>query len=395
MDNSLSLINVLVEQLEAEDNEAAYNSLLKIGTVVLPYLAEIIKNQNEAIDKRITAINLSGEIESSLAVSTLVVATSDQNCYIREASAKALSWLDYDNKALETLLAAFDNQDKKVRSGVAFTIGRAALQGIKSSEAVNLLITALDDESWEVQEQAARALGVMEANLAVPALIQLLQSAKNHHVENAILMALGSIKDERAIESLLKLFEATKDSNLRKSIITTLGMVGSKSGFQVVLDALNSEDKDLRSAAVESIGWFHDTKAFEPLLNILESAETPNNAYAALSLGILQDQRALEPLLQSLKSKNPLVRLYAIRGLGELKNPKSYDYLITLLRSKSADYRYEAAVALGKLGDVRAVGELKRLATSDFEQVSTVQSDVTVSVAAIEAIKLLSRKSPQ
>lgn len=382
-----SIIN-LVNKLEDSDiGEAAYDNLLAIGEATLPFLMIIANEQNQTKDKRLMALNLLGEIGKEQATATLVKATKDEDVLIRKTAANALGWIKFSNQSLDYIIDAFLNDDKVVRSQIAFVLGRIASQGIRSPRAVQLLIDALNDKSQQVQEKAAQALGMFKDADAVEPLINALNGSDM--VRNAALSSLGVLQDERAVEPLINLYKnKTSLKTLRQNILINLGLIGSTKAFQLILDTLRDKDVQIRAAAVNALGWLGNQQAIEPLIQALETDEVLVASQAAQSLGQLKAYRVFELLLNKARfAKHPLIQIYSIKGLGELRSEQAFDFLIKVLKSPYSDFRYEAAIALGKLGDERALEELDKLVKNDHSEVNLIQSNITVSQGALEAIK--------
>jgi HEAT repeat protein len=384
-----NLINELADEHRVD---AAYNHLLNMGELVVPFLIAIANDTKQNKNKRLVILNLLGEIGIEQAVPCFLLALKENDTVIRRTSANALGWVKFSEQSISYLLDAFINKDKEIRSQIAFILGKIASKGIKNAEAIKFLINALTDENWQVREKAAQALGKFGDKSSTEPLIKALEDKSE--VRDAALTALSMIKDERAVEPLINLYNAkTTEDFLRQNILESLGIIGNPRGFQIVLNALKDVNKEIQASAVRALGWFGDSKAFEPLLEMIDNDEIFVAAYATQSLGQIRDERALEPLLNLLTySKQPLLQIYAIKGLGELRKTEAVESLIQALKSKSADFRYEAAIALGKIGDERALEILNGLAQKDYAQPNLTQDTVTVAQVATEAIEQIKQR---
>jgi HEAT repeat protein len=95
---------------------------------------------------------------------------------------------------------------------------------IESADAVSGLVGALADDSEQVREQAAWALGMIEDAGAVAALSATLRSDASPQVRQQAAWALGMIEDEAALEPLL---DALTDDNteVRKTVLWAVSQI--------------------------------------------------------------------------------------------------------------------------------------------------------------------------
>src|SRR4029079_17014438 len=72
----------------------------------------------------------------------------------------------------------------------------------------------------------------------------------------------------------------------------------------------------LRGAAIAALGEIGSPKAPSALLRILKDGPTPLQMAAAHSLIYIQDSRAVDPLIDLVAKAPPVVRMTAVRALG-------------------------------------------------------------------------------
>src|SRR5262245_50409380 len=123
--------------------------------------------------------------------------------------------------------------------------------------AVPDLIKALEDEDWEVRNQAAVALGVIgpEAKAAVPALIDVLQG-EDKYLRSHAATALGKVGRQAgtAVPALTRALQ-DKDEDVRRNAAAALGQIGpdSKGAVSDLIELLKDERKPVRQQALKAL----------------------------------------------------------------------------------------------------------------------------------------------
>jgi len=159
-----------------------------------------------------------------------------------------LGWKPGDNTERSHYLIAKKEWDELTRLG---------------EPAVEPLIQALKDESWEVRWGAARAL--------------------------------GEIGDARAVEPLI---QALKDKywNVNKKAEKALGKIGEPA-VEPLVQALKDESWGVRRGAAGALGEIGDARAVEPLIQALKDEKT------ALSPSPLTVQQAVKDALKKIEKR--------------------------------------------------------------------------------------------
>lgn len=198
--------------------------------------------------------------------------------------------------------------------------------------------TYLDSPNPALREQGVRALGVIDDPQAVDLLISALDDTYLN-VKRAAVQVLGEKKDPRAVEPLVSLLER--------------------------LDWRVSSLKDLVKDIIEALGKIKDARAVEPLIK-KASFERKRGEYSlqcdvVRTLGEIGDPRAIDFLYMSRYSG--LCGFEPIYALGKIKDPRVVDVLISIVYEKSSELDFDfyskvewkcrAAEVLGKVGDPR------------------------------------------
>jgi len=250
----------------------------------VPSLISALTDKNSDVRKE--AATTLGQISDTRAIEHLVIAFLDESNTVRGAVEKALLNIDSEwmrsegaKAAIQPLIAAFNQEDNKMRDVTARVLGWIGDQ--RAFEP--LLKVALDVHNANLQEVAKAALVNIDpswmksetARAAVPNLIAALKD-ENVSVRRAAVLALGEIRDPRALEPLLVAFKH-EDWNVREAIMEALNKIDlnwkkSKSWKAVILsfaETLNDKDKESRISAAQALGKVGDMQAMESLLAAL------------------------------------------------------------------------------------------------------------------------------
>jgi HEAT repeat protein len=152
----------------------------------------------------------------TLAVPALIKTLRDSNGWVRSRAAVALGRIG-DPSALSALAVALHDRDQTVRESAADALEKF---GAEANDAVPDLIKVL--QYWEqpsVQEAAARALGAIGNEAAIPALVQALNYGKDNlaNPPEAAARALLRIGTPEALDALKKWVAETSDPDVNMS----------------------------------------------------------------------------------------------------------------------------------------------------------------------------------
>jgi HEAT repeat protein len=170
--------------------------------------------------------------------------------------------------------------------------------------------------------------------------------------------------------------------NLREMAATALGQVGTENSIPALVEALTDPDARVRLAASESLAelqwrpsdpqwqaiwliaqqrWDESIKlgrpAVAPLMNVLDDSEWSIRRSAVNALGRTGCESP-ERIMGLLDDANASVRANAAWTLGQLKIPEAVPTLMRRLNDVNWNVRCYAAKALGRIGDNRAVASL-------------------------------------
>ncbi|MGB2823350.1 MAG: HEAT repeat domain-containing protein, partial [Phycisphaerae bacterium] len=336
------------------------------------------------------------------AAGPLLEAFKDRSARDRDILARAIGDVG-DGRAAEPVLAElkerWPKRDEKGQHRMIEALCEAAGK-VGAAGAVDVLIeaTAYGRDSYGgqfIRVAAARSLGRLGENRAIPALADCSTDAENRPA-SAACEALGLLKDPRSVPPLVKALTSRyrevrsaaaealvrlgpvamgpllervgeKDRSHRAAIVTVLARMGT-AALGGLLEKLKSPDAAARQGAAWALGTLKDNQAFAPLTEALRDEDFEVRGAAVWALRELDDRRAVEPMIRALKDENRRVRSEAISTLGSLGDARAVGPLLACLKDDDGEVRGSAASALGTLGDARGVGPLNELVRTETER---------------------------
>ncbi|MBF2065649.1 MAG: HEAT repeat domain-containing protein [Calothrix sp. C42_A2020_038] len=223
-----------------------------------------------------------------------------------------------ESLTIETAIANLEGTDLGLRFYAAWWLGRFR---VNEPRAITLLIEALADEAdktpeggYPLRRNAARALGKLGDQRAVPALIQSLECS-DYFVREAAAESLGMLADSSAIPALHNLL--------------TTGLTGD----QLLIEPTPSQPYD---AILEALGCL-DSKNSIPQIQLFLKHPIERVQYSAARAmyQLTQDAAYGERLVQALAGDNLQLRRAALADLGAIGYFQAADAIAQTLAENS------------------------------------------------------------
>jgi HEAT repeat protein len=241
---------------------------------------------------------------------------------------------------------------------------------------INILLDK--NEFIEIRLEAIQALGILRSSKAVEPLISILSDEKPNLRRQAV-FALYWLADVRAVGALLEALKNPDDSFRNDVIFAIVEIVTINKMFNpLVIESLISALKDCSESvglrAASGLGRIGGSRAVEGLLVALKNRKFRSWAVIE-ALGKVGGLYAVDPLVRALKDRNypkktyPVIRLSIIRALGHIGGTKALQALIKALNNKSSDILKQAAEELGKIGGPNAEKALIKILNDDDSRV--------------------------
>ncbi len=340
-------VSSLLESLNDAEVEVRYAAIKSLGQIgdkqaVKPLIA-MLKDKKPLA--RQAASNALGQIGDSQAVKPLIAALSDKDSFVRDEVARALGQIG-DVRAVKPLVDALIAND-----GLEQAVGYAMKK--IGRPAVNPLIAALENDDRKIRAKVAYILEKI-GKPTVSSLVVLLKS-ENDNLRQAATDVLEKLgwqpnKDEfgaaywitkqqwdkcvgigaPAVEPLLVLL-GDKDWVVRWAVAKALGQIGDPRAVQSLMFAMGDADANVRQAAAEALGQIGDARAIDPLVAILK--ETDSKVRSAIIVALIKiGQPSVNPVAAMLKSRNvckAAVEILDKLGWQPEKNEQGAIYWIT------------------------------------------------------------------
>jgi HEAT repeat protein len=201
-----------------------------------------------------------------------------------------------------------DDSDFVVRQGAV-----AGLWEDESSDLIGKYTSLLDDESQDVQAEAAKALGRF-----------------------AVLAAAGELDDDLSDQLFYTLLGVATDETqpylVRRRALEAVAGFGNRGNvYTLIREAIDDDDHGMRAGAL-------------------------------FAMGRTLDARWLDIITSEFESDDPEMRYEAARAAGEIGDANAVGGLAALSADPDAEVRFGAVSALGKIGSPASLRVLRRLA---------------------------------
>ncbi|HEY9801993.1 MAG TPA: HEAT repeat domain-containing protein [Leptolyngbyaceae cyanobacterium] len=288
------VINPLVEFLQTNQDEElkaiAASSLGQMGTVAIPQLRELLKDENT----RLLAVRSLAYIRSQETITPLLTVVQDSQVAVRTAALEALSSF-HDERVAYVLLTALED--------LAASVRRAAIVGLSyrlelctELDLIAKIKPRLYDFNIEVCCAAAVALARMGDDAAQHLFTVLVSPHTPITLQLEIIRALSWLESLIGLEYLQQALNQLTSTTIWQEIVTLLGRV---------------QKPELKPPAAEIILQMLQTAHPATKINSIKTA-------IALSLGQLGCSQATELLNQMQQDPDEFVRLHAIAALNKL-----------------------------------------------------------------------------
>ena len=216
------LIDALLHHPNVVVRRAAGKTLTLIeDPQAVPYLVSALLNDEDTVVQASAIGALARTGEASATPLLEVLASPDSTESNKGHAAWALAFIGA--KAKDKLYAAYSSDSPEVRSAVVGAIAKVAEEN-EDSQALNLLVSSLNDTAANVRSEAAAVLGNLRYQPAVPHLIELLNHPEGETRKSAAL-SLMKIGDRTSIEPLQTALTQESDVGIKKAISLAISLL--------------------------------------------------------------------------------------------------------------------------------------------------------------------------
>jgi len=398
-DRLIEAVIACLEAPEAPVRKAAHAALLGMDSRrAFRLLVAEVSNRHNSPLKRLGIISVMASRGDLEFVPILVALLDDAHPQVRQATLEGLQeitvltlpgeaatwrkwWQEARKSRLQLLEALVARQRERLREERSAAT-RALLESLRPERNPDpaVLILALKCPYPEVQAYAARELGRLKAEAAVPELVRLTEHV-HPGVREAALAALGQIGSAAAVEVLLARVDDAVPEVRREAVIALGHLRGGGPPVSRLIDVLEDRhDESLAILAARALGEIDDKQAVAPLAKVVADPTRSRELReeAAVALGRLKDKAAFAALVTALEDPADRLRWAAVDSLGRLEIPEAVPFLArVVVEDTNAQVREAAVVGLGRVGSDGAVKALLK-ALRDLEGRVAEQAQVAL-----------------
>jgi HEAT repeat protein len=282
---------------------------------------------------------------------------------------------------IDSLLAAVDDEHKKVRLEAIYTLGVVAgASGAPLPDAAAArLAKALDHYDPSIRAAAARVAGRLKVKTAVDGLLKAINDS-SAAVRVAAIRALGDIGEERTVQTLIDQLMYYDKGEGAVAAIEALATVAHPSSLAVFSARLHDRDPRQRRAAVEGLARVGDKEAVSKLVfDVNQDDATMVRAAMTYALHRHGFANYLTRMLDFLYYEDTARQVQGY--LAEL-GPSIIPGVSPRVQDPDPGVRARLAEALGAIGDQSSIGILTPLKQDSNRDVAASATH------AIERIKM-------
>ncbi len=146
------------------------------------------------------------------------------------------------------------------------------------SSAVPALIKALKDKDFQLQNNAAEALGNIGDTRAIPHLIESLRVRGGKGHINTAAEALYRMKDPRGVPALVEALE-DNDSYIRVVAVQAIENIDDPRVAPALIKAIKDNDQEVRGTAFRALNKIRDHSVVPSLIELLKDQQFPFCSY--------------------------------------------------------------------------------------------------------------------
>ncbi|MEO1690185.1 MAG: HEAT repeat domain-containing protein [Cyanobacteria bacterium J06631_6] len=218
-----SLIEALLHHPNAVVRRAAGKTLTLIeDPVAVPHLIHALLNDEDTVVQASAIGALARTGIASVAPLLEVLASPDSSESNKGHAAWGLAFIGVEAK--DKLYQAYSSDSSAVRAAVVGAIAKIALEDSSDTQALDLLVGALQDSVTDIRREAAAVLSNLKYQPAIHVLYELLQHS-DAETRKLAALSLMKIGDRQAVSKLQTALERENDQNTEKAIALSISLL--------------------------------------------------------------------------------------------------------------------------------------------------------------------------
>lgn len=280
--------------------------------------------------------------EPESVASAFLKALEDEKVNIRAVVVKSLAHI-HSEVMLPCLKKATEDEDWSIREEAA-----KAISELRTKKAISIFHGILKDENSDLHHCAIEGFSKLDPKTAILELIPLIE---NRHLINTVVAFLGNMGTEEAFLGLLKALE-NKDPFSREYTVEKMGKLASEMAVPALIRILDHDkDASVRVKAFHTLAKFEGEEVVSALIKALDQEHHSVYLAAAIASIKVEPEKSLSKLHQALSNKKIEVRASVIASIGEIEVDRRFPLLLMALEDKEPYIRCRAVSALSEIGD--------------------------------------------
>jgi len=377
----------------------------KAGASALPKLQEYLKNPD--VEVRVEAVKQITDIGTVRSLDPLLLATQDNDPEVQIRATDGLVNFYLPGYVKTGFAASLKRAGTSIKGKFTDTNDQVIDPYIMVRHDVISALGLLARSGGDMQARAnaARAIGVLRGQLAIPDLLAAIRSKDtdviyeslvamqkirdpsaatgisfllrdlNPKVQVAAVETVGLLKNQAELPDLVDALNRTKDAKVRRAALTSIAMMPAESSRPLYTKYLNDKDDNMRAAAAEGFGRLQNSSDLPMIQKAWEDeGKTPARlalAFAQVMLGVrtVSEFSPLQYLINNLNSA--FYRDVAYAYLVETaRDAQVRNAIYPALDKGTKDEKISLARVLGRSGDKDSIPRLEKLSNDPDAQVA-------------------------
>lgn len=266
----------------------------------LTYLLDIVKDDNEMLIVRCSAIQSLQFYKHPELTNTLLELLDDFNPFIKIEVANMVC-LKNIKEALPLLKRQCKSLNVDVRGNMITAIGL-----LSDKEVPEEVLEALSDQDDLVRINASMAVSEIIERLT-PDEIENQKSTlykyleptlkdKSQYVIRNTVPCLGMLGNEEIVDKLLALLKKETQPEILTQLTYALGILGHSKAYNQLIKLSKDSHWEVRFQAIKALGQLKLPKSYKILIKALQDPSNLVKEQAIYSLGLIENKKALKPL---------------------------------------------------------------------------------------------------
>jgi HEAT repeat protein len=413
----LVALAIIAPLLAQEVHPKDIREVAKAGSGALPRLQEFLKNPD--IDVRVEAVKQITEIGTARSLDPLILATQDNDPEVQIRATDGLVNFYLPGYVKTGFAASLKRAGSSIKGKFTDTNDQVVDPYIMVRRDVisALGLLARGGGNLQARANAARAVGVLRGQAAIPDLLEAIRSKDtdliyeslvamqkirdpsaaagisfllrdlNQKVQVAAIETVGLLKNQDELPDLVDALNRAKDAKVRRAALTSIAMMPAESSRTLYARYLQDKDDNLRAAAAEGFARLQNPTDLPMIQKAwMDEGKTPARlalAFAQVMLGV-RDTGEFSPLPYLINNLNSaFYRDVAYAYLVETaRDPQVRSAIYPAIAKGTKDEKISLARVLGRSGDQESIPYLEKLSND---------TDVQVAQEGLRALRTLQR----